>query len=134
MKKLILFSVMCLSMVLCGCEGEDVSLKGQMYRHSFSIFEKYKTITCSTYLSFKSNRKVVYTYSKRTTYEYFPSEEKESVYGEDGTSLYYEIKGDKITIYHGAIGWKPEVRHTVFREGTFHGDYIIIDGERFDIL
>ena len=58
MKKLILFSVVCLSMVLCGCEGEDVSLKGQMYRHSFSIFEKYKTITCSTYLSFKSNRKV----------------------------------------------------------------------------
>ena len=135
MKKLILFSVVCLSMVLCGCEGDDVSLKGQMYRHSLELFDEYKTTFYSTYISFKSNRKVVWTYRHRTTYKYFPSDEvKEYVYGDDGTSLYYEIKGDKITIYYGAIGWKPEVRHTVFEEGTFHGDYIIIDGNRFDIL
>ena len=42
--------------------------------------------------------------------------------------MYYTLDGEDLVIYYGVKGWKKEVRNTVYSSGTYHGDYIEIEG------
>ena len=56
-----------------------------------------------------------------------------SEYNTDGCDLYYKVNGNSITIYYGTIGWKESVRNTVYAYGYYYGDYIIIDGNQYNL-
>ena len=45
--------------------------------------------------------------------------------------LGHEIAGEIEDIGQGVKGWKKEVRHTVYVSGSYHGNYIEIDGKQF---
>lgn len=49
-------------------------------------------------------------------------------YDTKGCSLYYTLDGEELIIYYGAKGWDKLVRHSVYSSGSYHGDYIIING------
>lgn len=50
----------------------------------------------------------------------------------EGNNLYYFLRGQELTIYYGIMGWRSDVRNTPFASGTYHGDYLTLDGERYD--
>lgn len=56
-----------------------------------------------------------------------------STFDTEGCDLYYKVNGNRITIYHGTIGWKPSVRNTVYEYGYYYGGYIIIDGLTYNL-
>lgn len=47
-----------------------------------------------------------------------------------GCDMYYTLDGEKLTIYRGIRGWERELRNTVYSSGSYHGDYIIINGNK----
>lgn len=120
MKKFIL--LLPLFLLLQSCESNEPKdiLKGKTYHYYNGYTGKYRIFDT---FEFKKSGNVFH----------------ESVIGDHsydtkGCSLYYRLNGNTITIYHGVIGWEKSVRHTVYRTGTYHGSYIIIDGLQYDLL
>ena len=54
-----------------------------------------------------------------------------SPFDTSGCDLYCKMEGNNFTIYHGAKGWKKEVRNTVYETGIYNGVNIIIDGKDY---
>ena len=120
-RKLLTYLTICLSISLCSCENTgDISLKGKTY-----VYDN----------GYTGSMKI------RNTYEFLPLGKVyhtmqvgySSEYNTDGCDLYYKVNGNRITIYHGIIGWKPSVRNTVYEYGYYYGDYIIIDGLTYNL-
>lgn len=117
-KLVLLFSI---SILFVSCENTgDISLKGKTYEYHNGEFGTYKI---------------------RNTYEFLPLGKVyhsmqvgySSEYNTDGCDLYYKVNGNSITIYYGTIGWKESVRNTVYAYGYYYGDYIIIDGNQYNL-
>ena len=110
------FSVLCAVVMLSACEKigrGDSALNGMTFvRNEYSIIERYE---------FQDDGNV-YHYTRVGDSAPFDTE---------GCALYYTLDGESLVIYYGVKGWKKEVRNTVYSSGTYHGDYIMIEGNKF---
>ena len=119
MKRLLLIAIAILAFVGCAKFG-DTSLNGKKFEYSN---EKTGTWQIRESFEFEKSGNVYHTSKVGTASEF----------NTDGCSLYYILEGENLTIYYGLKGWKKEVRNTVYRFGTYHGSYLIIDDKQFNL-
>lgn len=107
------FSMLCAVIMLSACEklgpGDSDLNVMTFVRNEYSVVERYE---------FQQNGNVYHYLQVGDT----------SPFDTEGCALYYTLDGEDLVIYYGVKGWKKEVRNTVYSSGTYHGDYIEIEG------
>jgi len=120
MRKLFILALLALALASCEKFGDvNTALKGK-------TFEYWNGETGSMEIS------KTYTFGNDGNVFYESRVGLMSPFNTSGCDLYYKMDGNSFTIYHGVKGWKKEVRHTVFSSGEYFGDYITVDGDRYD--
>lgn len=121
MKKTLLTFLLTIPLVFIGCDKNDGDVNTDLKGKTF-IYDNGESgsLLIRRTLKFENNGNV---YDKREVSN-LPA------FTTDGCSLYYKMNGTKFTIYHGGKGWKKDVRNTIYDEGEYFSDYIIIDGDK----